>query len=413
MTISTAVLQRIDTACTGLIEARDDLHHQLRALQREQGRNAPKPQDDERFKEALLSFLQSIATIALSQIPPRDGIAVAFGEGRYTGGLSPTALRQVRDAMVALEYVVVGKWSHNKDDRNKGRFTRIRHTEKLTLLLRSYGVRLADVAKPPVDVVRLSRPKTDVMPGEIAASGEVVRRYNAYIAEFDLSLPQEGWHDLFHLVIKGGSNGKGDRLDRGYSDGRIYLWRGFAEDYSRGGRCYGQVQQNMPKSIRKRLLINGKATIELDFSRIHPTIIFAEKGIALDLDPYAVPGYEGMEEAGKETFNRLLNSRRKIRFRSREDRQWFSDKFSFNDYRDAMIAHLSAISDTFQKDYGARLQKRDSELALNVIQRCMDSGLPVYPVHDSFITTIDNRSELEHIMREEFFDMFGVHCLIK
>lgn len=413
MSLSTAVLQPIDTACTGLIEARDDLHRQLRALQKEQGRNAPKPQDDERFQEALLSFLHAIAMIALSQIPPRDGIAVAFGEGRYIGGLSPTALRQVRDGLDALEFVAVGKWSHNKKDRNKGRFTRIRHTEKLTLLLRSYGVRLADVVKPPVDVVRLSRPKTDVMPGEIAVSGEVVRRYNSYIAQFDLSLPQDGWRDLFHLVIKGGSNGKGDRLHRGYSDGRIYLWRGFAEDYSRGGRCYGQVQQNMPKSIRKRLLINGKATIELDFSRIHPTIIFAEKGIPLDLDPYAVPGYEGMEEAGKETFNRLLNSRRRIQYRSKEDIQWFSDKLSFNAYRDAMVAHLSAISDTFQKDYGARLQKRDSELALNIIERCMNLGMPIYPVHDSFITTMDHKSSLKRVMMDEFFDMFGVHCSIK
>lgn len=141
-------------------------------------------------------------------------------------------------------------------------------------------------------------------------------------------------------------------------------------------------------------------------------MLFNQEGLDLDRDPYAVPGFAVPVEVAKETFNRLLNSRKKISFRF-EDRQHFQHKGQFNIYRNAMIRHLSPISHRFQSDAGAELQKLDSRLALKVIERCMDDNIAVYPIHDSFIVKRSNGRRLKAIMEDEYFNMMGFSCVVK
>lgn len=413
MTASTSVLSAIDDPCPELVALTDHLYVLLRDI--EKRKKEPKPNDDRRYRETLLAFVAAIATIALSQIPPKHGKHMAFGEARYIRSrISATHMRTIRDGLAKLGLIVPGGWFFNRERRSSSYPTRIRHTAEFTTMARQFGMRLNLLIRPPVKVIDLSRGVQVAMPDDVAARAATLQRYNGYISQFDLTLPQAAWADLFHAVIKGGTNGKGDRLVKGYNDARIYLTCRFAETYDRGGRAYDPFYQNMPKRFRKRLLIDGKATVELDFSRIHPTIIFAEKGLELDRDPYDVPGFEDMIEAGKVTFNRLLNSRtRRVPYRPKEDAELFKSADHFKRYRGAMIAHLEPIADTFCRDFGARLQKRDSELALRILERCMDIGVPVYPVHDSFIILTGDENEVREIMHSEFKEMFGVDCVIK
>src|SRR5690348_264742 len=48
-----------------------------------------------------------------------------------------------------------------------------------------------------------------------------------------------------------------------------------------GGRFYGGFWQNMPKMDRLKLLLENGPVCELDYAAIHPTIAYAESGIAL------------------------------------------------------------------------------------------------------------------------------------
>lgn len=410
---SAAVLMPVNQPSPALCALADDLFSRLAAgVDR---KRAMKAADEVRYRATLLAFTAAVARIALAQVPPFNGVSVSFDERRYANSLiSPTHSRTIRDGLSSLGFIVVGRGFYNKAAPKKSFATRIRHTSEFADLAREHGLRLNDLFRPPAEVIALKGAEGGAVPDDVRASEGVLHRYNDFIRRFDLTLPPEAWQELTALIIKGrGTNGKGWKLHKGYDDSRIYLVRRFSESYERGGRLYDGFWQNMPKAIRQRLLIDGEPTVELDFSRIHPTIIFADKGQTLDIDPYDVPGFPDMEAAGKETFNRLLNSRRKIAFRNRKDRKWFADKEEFNRYRDAMIAHLSPIKDTFQRDYGARLQKRDGELALKILRRCMDEGFPVYPVHDSFIVRASDRDRLHRIMDEDFAGMFKVHCTIK
>jgi hypothetical protein len=407
---STSVLVAASQPAPVLLALCDDLYGRLATV--ENRKKARRAEDEARYRASLLAFVEAIATVALAQIPPFEGIYVSFTTAHYTGSdLSAVHLKKIREGLRELGFIVVGgHW--NDPNPRKSYATRIRHTGELSALAQAFGLKLADLVRPPSSVISLADalPDAGEMPADVRASADIVMAYNEFTRAFVLSLPADAWQDLERRVARGWR--KDDELRKGFNDGRLYLTRRFKGSWERGGRLYDGYWQNMPKNIRKRLLIDGEATVELDYSRMHPTMIFAEKGLPLTIDPYDCPGYPGMIEAGKDMFQRLLNSASKVKW-WKEAGETFKSNSDMSAFRDAIIQHLDVISDTFQRDYGARLQKKDSDLAISILKECMKRAIPVYPVHDSFITKKSRADELRQIMDHEFEKMFGFKCHIK
>ena len=65
-----------------------------------------------------------------------------------------------------------------------------------------------------------------------------------------------------------------------------------------GGRFYGHYQ-NLPKTDRARILIDGTRTVEPDYKAIHFSILYALEGLQFVGDPYLVPNYEHMRPVFK------------------------------------------------------------------------------------------------------------------
>lgn len=372
--------------------------------------------DEAYFNASLLAFVDAISTVALVRVQPHGGLNVAFSDSKYTGSqISSTQLRIIRRGMVKLGLIEVGGHFYDSNGQRKSYSTRIRPTQAFRELVNQYGVELPPLAMS-IPAYAISKAADDVgnAPEDVVALDAVVRRYNEFTQQFQLTLPDDAWAELEAFMIAADETGNTTNLHKGYDERRIFLIRLFTETWERGGRLYGGYWQGMPKAFRAQLLIGGQPTVELDYSRLHPRMLYNREGMAFgaDFDPYTVPGFDVPTEVAKETFNRLLNSDRKIVCR-KEDKAHFSDKHAFNAYRDAMIEHLQPVAHKFQNDEGAQLQKVDSELALNVIARCMDEVIAVYPVHDSFIVTKDNEDRLRNIMLEEYEDMMGYECKVK
>lgn len=167
-----------------------------------------------------------------------------------------------------------------------------------------------------------------------------------------------------------------------------------------GGRLYG-AWQNIPKKHRPLLTINGEPTVEPDYPSLHARLAYALKGSPLRIndDPYDVGGGFDRQE-GKYA---LL-----ISFNARNERSAIcsiAQKLSLSHARAAslyqqVVTHNWQINEFLAKDKGIELQKMDSDIAIKVIQACLNDGIPVLPVHDSFI--VPERAESvtrEHMER--------------
>lgn len=409
------VLSVIPSPNSALLALVDDLYAKIRAVQRL--KRQPKRSDDDAFRASLLSFVDAIATVAQVRIAPHGVLNVAYADGKYTGSrISSTQLRMIRKAMENLGLIEVDGHFRDPTGKKRSYTTRITPTSAFRELAKQYGVEPPPLAMPiPAYAISKAADGVGDTPEGIVALDAVVRRYNEFTQQFRLTLPDDAWAELEAFMIAADETGNTTDLHKGYDERRIFLIRLFAETWERGGRLYGGFWQGMPKVFRSQLLIDGQRTVELDYSRLHPRMLYNRENLEFgaDFDPYGVPGFDVPTSAAKETFNRLLNSKRKIIWRKEEDKAHFPTEKDFNAYRDAMIAHLQPIAHKFQSDEGAKLQKVDSELALNVLSRCMDEGIAVYQVHDSFIVTTHNESLLKTIMLEEYEKMMGYKGSVK
>ncbi|MFK5980485.1 MAG: hypothetical protein QM488_16530 [Rhizobiaceae bacterium] len=82
-------------------------------------------------------------------------------------------------------------------------------------------------------------------------------------------------------------------------------------DWGQGGRFYGAWWQSCPSKLRPYILIDGKCTVEVDYSGLHAAMLFAKEGLPIPDDPYkqclSTPESKIERKLVKQTFNALLN----------------------------------------------------------------------------------------------------------
>jgi hypothetical protein len=98
---------------------------------------------------------------------------------------------------------------------------------------------------------------------------------------------------------------EGDGVHTGAASNQLYrvFNRG---SFGLGGRFYGPWWQNIPSELRADITINGVQTIEMDYPRLHPTLMYAEAGKPMRGDPYNLPDWP--RDLVKVAFNTLVNA---------------------------------------------------------------------------------------------------------
>ena len=155
--------------------------------------------------------------------------------------------------------------------------------------------------------------------------------------------------------------------------------------FSLGGRLYGGWWQNIPKEFRADITIDGSSTIELDYPRLHPTLLYCEVGQSLNGDPYEISGWD--RGLVKVALNTLLNADTRISA-VRSIAQAIGGKGSYGTAErlvQQIEAKHHAIAPFFGTSAGLRLMRRDSDMAEQIVLRLLEQGITVLPVHDSFI----------------------------
>jgi hypothetical protein len=173
--------------------------------------------------------------------------------------------------------------------------------------------------------------------------------------------------------------------------------------FDMGGRAYGPWQ-SLPARHRAMMLINGEPTLEPDFVALHPSIIYASRGIHLVGDPYETAEFPRAH--GKAGFNIALNAKSYSTARAAIAHDLSLDMASATKLLQAITSKHRAVSDQFFSDAGVRLMRIDSDIALTTVLTCQSKGIPVLPVHDSFITPARHAGQTAEIMEACFASRF-------
>jgi hypothetical protein len=389
------------------------------------------PIDAIRFRSTAGAFIANLIVAARNRVDARRFVALSFRRADYAGTpLSAQALAVLRDQWLA-QGLVEGRPGYRRTAKasepyGHARRTRLRATARLLDRLTEAGVDRRHVNwTGPADgiVVRLAADDLPPEPEDVAASRSILARVSNRIADAEVALPDDAWSRVIERYATE------QRLDPAAADERANsgdttataLYRVFKQDWASGGRLYGGWWINLPKAERARLTIAGEPIVELDYARLHPTILFARIGQKLDFDPYMVPGLEGaaLRALGKRTFNRLINKTSPASgMRPRlpaaaEDLAALPPGLTFREYLGRFVERLAPIAGFFGSAEGLRLQREDSDLAIGVLEQLEAAAIPVLPVHDSFISPRSFEADLRTAMIASFADRYGFEPVLR
>lgn len=168
---------------------------------------------------------------------------------------------------------------------------------------------------------------------------------------------------------------------------------------SKGGRLYSWYHQ-LPSARRAECLINGELIVEPDFSSLHPRLLHAMKGVDLRHDPYDVA--ECPRPHAKRALNVLINARTRTQAASSlfHHPSFPDDQGYVQRVMRAVEKRNPTIRSFLGSDAGIDLMAIDSRMALDVVKSSRKAGIPVLPVHDSFMTPASQGGRVEGFMDE-------------
>ncbi len=243
--------------------------------------------------------------------------------------------------------------------------------------------------------------------------------YNAFIAEQDIRLNLLAEEEAKQVANLNDSRG----LDKDEFDTRpIYyrleliktdLYRKFNNgSFDQGGRLYGGWWQNILSDYRKKIIIGGKPTVELDYSAYVFHMLYHQRGIQCEGYPYTLDSISADEKPRiKKLAQILING-------SKKDRDKKADEPFNSDYTNGQVLKMleerhAPIADAFYSGAGIFLQRKDSDIALSIILSLMKKGIVALPVHDSFIVAVEHEEELRKEMIFWYKKEFGYNPIIK
>lgn len=322
----------------------------------------------------------------------------------------------VINALKKLGYLIEHIGTYNRDTAY-GCLTRIRATSQLIGLIENERILLPMLSnQPKTECIVVKKDKQYVEYEDTPATHEMRDKLNvinnAYAeTNIDIRLTNEQ-----HLALN--QHMRGDPNKAGVDLTRKYLHRSFIDtNFSNGGRFYGPFWQGIPKEYRKYIVIDGKATVEIDYSAIHFRIMYALEGhpLGADEDPYTLNGFMG--EAGrkviKQASNVLLNSsslesaRRAIASNVITTAELPEQYSSLSSFISALISRHEPIKHKLLTGAGVYYQYLDSVIAENVILTMLSYGYVVLPVHDSFIVRQSRSGLLKDTMEVVFQHIVG------
>ena len=175
--------------------------------------------------------------------------------------------------------------------------------------------------------------------------------------------------------------------------------------------AYGVSHLNIKKAKRNNIKINGNETVELDYTALHPSILYCKSGLPIPKDMYEVAGLP--RKLVKKAFISILASDR---------RQYVLRKLSLDlkitfKEADAILKKIEEkhkpISKYFYTYQAPELQKADSDMMMRIIKQSLKDGVIVLPIHDGLMVEEKNLKWANDMMHKVFKEKYNVDIEVK
>ena len=216
------------------------------------------------------------------------------------------------------------------------------------------------------------------------------------------------------------------RKPRTLNFSHVHLRRIFARgQMNLGGRFYGGWWQNIPKDYRRYITINGCQTVEVDFSTLHPTLLFLENNLDPPADFYDLglktqgnprfepdpKKYEIKRKIIKGFANALINDERGVH--KLDDEAVKTLGMGSAELKDLLIKMHPVFAKAIKSDAGVRYQFIDSRIAEAVMVKLLKQNIVCLCVHDSFVVIDAFQDELVTTMKEAFTEVVKADATLK
>ncbi|MFP4402009.1 MAG: hypothetical protein ACLFPL_02155 [Candidatus Nanoarchaeia archaeon] len=189
-----------------------------------------------------------------------------------------------------------------------------------------------------------------------------------------------------------------------------------------GGRLFhkGVSYQMVPKSLRSKLEINGNSTTERDISSAalrflyltgkDSNIEFPQELVTSD-DAYEIFIQQDLsrEEAKGLTYALIFSSKDKEE-RAVTRKLQSNERFRDSEDLKMRIPHFFEALDAYKQIHKAPhlpLFAKETQFTREVIRRCLNTEVPILPIHDSYITQRSREGDLVEILTQSQQELYG------
>lgn len=246
---------------------------------------------------------------------------------------------------------------------------------------------------------------------ETVAMRQQLTNYSNLLARTFIDIPDQVEPFVFRPIKKGPQQGSTTRVPICTMDNRVN--RIFNRNsWDCGGRFYGGWWQGVGSELRKKIHINDRPTIEVDYRALHIGMLNARHGVTVEGDPYELEA--GLIASLDQHEQRKIIKTLVLMAINARDRTTACQAFRQSNpvgsvarsmknvellrLLDAFIEKFPHLKPDLCSDMGIRLMKKDSEIANHVLTGMTRKGIPVLCVHDSFIVDYEHGQLLKTVM---------------
>jgi len=184
-----------------------------------------------------------------------------------------------------------------------------------------------------------------------------------------------------------------------------------------GGRFYGGWWQQLSKPERKSILIDGQETVELNFSGMLPSLLYAEADVdywsEINIDPYILDNVSpplakiATREFCKTLFMAAINAASE----QKAMKSVLAKGLTLSTTK-SILSLLKEkhhpIAGMFGSGIGAKMMNREAQITEKIIEHFTQQGIPILTIHDGYIVAEQHKTELMDQMRSAFRTVAGV-----